>query len=850
MKTPRHRNAGIIGLLLGLFAGPVCLATSSVIYCDGRASGANDGSDWTNAFFCLQNALAVARPGDEVRVAQGTYKPDRHSEESQDGARVVASGKRTDSFVLPSGVTLRGGYAGCGAPDPDARDIDAYPSVLSGDLAGDDVPLAGHDWQSICDFVLDKSRTDNSRSVVTVTSAGNVAVLDGFTITGGHAGLETDAHTDGDYSTASADADGAGAFVVASSPQFIRCTFVLNTTRANEGDAAGGAGVLSASASPTFTECLFLENFVLAVGGTSLGGAIRTIRSNAVLTGCSFVSNAAIGLEGEHWGGAIANVASSPTVTDCVFRANGAIQSAGGAIYNRDRSNPTITDCVFEGNFADSGGAIYNLDSSSPKVTGCTFSSNRASTGRGGAIHNGGDCTSTILACSFVGNTAATEGGAIYSLGHPYFLNCVFSANAAGNGAAAFVDSTADVTFTNCTIRANLATCNGGVIYGRQSTTRITNSILWGNGPEEVYLVNGTAEITYSAVQGVWDGVGNIHSDPEFLDPAGVDDIPGTADDDLRLSVSSPCLDTGYNGAVLPSMIADIEGKTRIANNRVDMGAYEFSGPFYYYVDTATGDDLNDGWSPKRAFATIQRGIDVAREGYTVAVVPGVYREGIDFRGKAIVVAGLNGAPILETPNEYAVSFYSAEGPDSILRNFVITNSDVGIFIAGSRPIIRNVTIVGNTFGIAAYGGAKPTIVSCILWNNSDGDLFGCTTQFSCVQQGLEGQGNIRDNPLFADTNGGDYHLLSEKGRYVSTYGLWAFDDRTSPCIDAGDPEADVTAERMPHGGRINMGAYGGTPEASLSRWPLAGDINQDGSTDFRDLAILAEGWLDRLQTP
>ncbi|MEN6428636.1 MAG: right-handed parallel beta-helix repeat-containing protein [Phycisphaerales bacterium] len=822
MRTPRHRIAGIIGLLLGLFAGPACPAASSVVYCDVRALGANDGSDWTNAFLCLQSALAVARPGDEVRVAQGTYKPDRHLEEGPDGARVVASGERTDSFVLPSGVTLRGGYAGSGASDPDERDIDAYETILSGDLAANDVPPAGHDWQSICDFVLDKSRTDNSQSVVTVSSAGNTSVLDGFTITGGHAGSESGARADGDDSTASADTDGAGAFVVASSPRFVRCTFVLNTTRASEGDAAGGAGVLSARASPTFSECLFRENFALGVGGTSLGGAIRTLRSNATLTGCTFIGNAAVGLDGQYWGGALANTASSPIVKDCLF----------------------------EGNLADFGGAIYNSDFSSPKVTGCTFLGNEARTGRGGAIHNGVHCASTITGSSFVGNTAANEGGAIYGSGQPYFLNCLFSANAAANGAAAFIESSGDVTFTNCTIRANLAGRNGGAIYGLQSTTRVANCILWANVPEGVYLVNGTAEITHSDVQEAWAGEGNIQRDPQFFDPAGADGVQGTPDDDLRLSLGSPCLDTGRNEAVLASMTTDLDGKSRIANSRVDMGAYEFNGPFCYYVDVATGSDLNDGWTPKKAFATIQKGIDIAPEGYTVAVAPGVYREDIDFRGKAVTVAGMNGAPTLESPDEYAVSFYAAEGAGSVLQNFVVTKCDVGIFIAGSSPTIRNVTIAGNDFGIAAYGGAKPTIVNCILWDNPDGDLFGCTAQFSCIQQGLEGQGNINDDPLFADTTGGDYHLLSEKGRYVSAYGLWSFDDRTSPCIDAGDPAADVSAERMPHGGRINMGAFGGTPEASLSQWPLAGDINQDGSIDFRDLAILAEGWLDRLQTP
>jgi len=36
-----------------------------------------------------------------------------------------------------------------------------------------------------------------------------------------------------------------------------------------------------------------------------------------------------------------------------------------------------------------------------------------------------------------------------------------------------------------------------------------------------------------------------------------------------------------------------------------------------------------------------------------------------------------------------------------------------------------------------------------------------------------------------------------------------------SPCIDAGDPMSDYNFEPEPDGGRINMGAYGNTPEAT-----------------------------------
>jgi hypothetical protein len=63
----------------------------------------------------------------------------------------------------------------------------------------------------------------------------------------------------------------------------------------------------------------------------------------------------------------------------------------------------------------------------------------------------------------------------------------------------------------------------------------------------------------------------------------------------------------------------------------------------------------------------------------------------------------------------------------------------------------------------------------------------------------------------------GDYHLKSQAGRWDPNSGEWVIDDVTSPCIDAGDPNTPVSDEPEPNGGIVNMGAYGGTIEASLS---------------------------------
>ncbi|MBN1675367.1 MAG: right-handed parallel beta-helix repeat-containing protein [Kiritimatiellae bacterium] len=78
---------------------------------------------------------------------------------------------------------------------------------------------------------------------------------------------------------------------------------------------------------------------------------------------------------------------------------------------------------------------------------------------------------------------------------------------------------------------------------------------------------------------------------------------------------------------------------------------------------------------------------------------------------------------------------------------------------------------------------------------------------------------------VLGGTNGFDdnFHLVSETGSYTgmpfTAAGTNDFlpDAQTSVCIDAGDPSAAVGEEYAPDGVRVNLGAFGGTPDASLS---------------------------------
>jgi len=265
------------------------------------------------------------------------------------------------------------------------------------------------------------------------------------------------------------------------------------------------------------------------------------------------------------------------------------------------------------------------------------------------------------------------------------------------------------------------------------------------------------------------------------------------------------------------------------------------------YVDAVNGNDNNNGSTRQTAFATIRKGIDAAADGKVVLVFPGLYLEEINFLGKTITVQGVAispaGVPVLWNPGDFAVSFYYGEGPGSVLKNFIITDSFMGIFIADSSPTLSNLTIVGNKYGIEAYAHSEPDISNTILWDNTDGDLFGCRAWYSCVERG--GEGNITDDPLFVDPDNGDYHIRSERGRYWPEHDIWVLDKVTSPCVDAGDPDTDILDEPMPNGSKINIGAYGGTTEASLSPSEQSSPVSAKASNPYpADGAINVEGYI------
>ena len=71
--------------------------------------------------------------------------------------------------------------AGAGKVDPNIRDINKFETILSGDLASDDI-----DFTNLSELTDEPSRAENSYHVVTGQGIDASAVLDGFTITAGN----------------------------------------------------------------------------------------------------------------------------------------------------------------------------------------------------------------------------------------------------------------------------------------------------------------------------------------------------------------------------------------------------------------------------------------------------------------------------------------------------------------------------------------------------------------------------------------------------------------------------------------------------------------------------------------
>jgi predicted outer membrane repeat protein len=231
----------------------------------------------------------------------------------------------------------------------------------------------------------------------------------------------------------------------------------------------------------------------------------------------------------------------------------------GGGIYVNNVFTVSIANCVFDSNsVTDDGGGIYNYNAYMT-IENSSFFDNTAA-GNGGGISSG-DAHLTIENSSFFNNIATENGGGIYnSSTSPSITNSLFYDNSASSGGGIYNDIS-NPTIMNCTFARN-----GGGIYNGWSSPIITNSIVWGNSNHQIGNTWSYPSVTYSDIEGGYEGEGNIDADPLFENAQP----PGKPD--FHLKAGSPAIDAGTADGAPDT---DLDGNSRPNGQGYDMGAYE-----------------------------------------------------------------------------------------------------------------------------------------------------------------------------------------------------------------------------------------------------------------------------------
>ena len=274
-----------------------------IIFVDANATGIGDGSSWEDAYYYLQDAIFDAEFGDHIWVAEGIYKPDQ-----KEG---LAPGDPNFAFDLINGVSLYGGFPSGGDPNWNDRDPNAYETILSGDLNGDD----DNDIDP-SDLLTHPSRSDNSYHVITGSLTTTANVIDGFVINGGNA-------NSGFYP----DYYGGGLY---------RYNGTISNCKITHNSANCGGGLYNCDG--TISNCTIGYNLA-----TSYGGGL--LFCDGKLISCIVASNTTDGQGGGLY-------ISDADITGCTIADNYAADYGAGIC----GCDGLINSCIIWGNVAESHG--------------------------------------------------------------------------------------------------------------------------------------------------------------------------------------------------------------------------------------------------------------------------------------------------------------------------------------------------------------------------------------------------------------------------------------------------------------------------------------------------------------
>lgn len=438
---------------------PTFSNTGKVVFVSQNASGLNTGDSWADAFTDFSAALSAALDGDTLWVAAGTYYPDS------------AGGDVYSHFVLDKSLVILGGFAGTEVKASE-RNPDANPTILSGDLQGDDVPGD-----------LELNKTDNVFTILLINPvSGPTPKLDGLVFQGGFAD-----GNDADFSFRR----GGGVFSFGT-VQIENCLFQDNYARAD--------GAAAYFMSPSVNGSIIRKSAFNNNRAGEDGGACMIFEAGTAtvkLDSCHFEGNVA-----SRRGGALCLLKSSVDIESSLFTGNTCTRN-GGAIsaigQDADSLRLHIVNTVFNGNAGLSGGAIhflgnayFGLFDNRINLNNCTFIGNQSmdmgpgNNPRGGALELLFNQQSNlggifINGCLFSSNTSEGEGGAAYvRLGGQgtrlAVEQTIFVGNEALQGGSFYVSGESvgntETTFKACNFIDNMASEIGGALVteGKENT--------------------------------------------------------------------------------------------------------------------------------------------------------------------------------------------------------------------------------------------------------------------------------------------------------------------------------------------------------------------------------------------
>ncbi len=752
MHPRRHVNLFLIAALISALAlsatppRPAHAATILRITETGLTSG-TCGVDWTTGACSLQNALSQAVSGDEIWVAAGTYTPS-------------ASGDRTATFQLKTGVALYGGFAGTEALRSE-RDWAANVTTLSGDIG------------TLGDVV------DNSYHVVTGSGVDAAAVLDGFTITGGKA------------------------------------------NGGSSGQKIGG-GLTTDGGSPTLTNVTFSAN-----SATNGGGGMFNTEGSPTLTNVTFSGNSAT-----NGGGIYNSSTSSPTLTNVIFSGNSA-SSNGGGMYIPAPGSATLTNVIFSGNTATNGGGIYN-SASSVMLTHVTLSGNSAT--NGGGIYNGGFYGSPTLANSILWGNTASSGAQIYE-NSGYSVSATYSDIQGGWGGAGNLD--ADPLFVDAdgadnvagTADDNLRLHSGspavdagsnaavpaGVTTDLDGALRITNIVVdMGAYEYHPWYVNddgaaGNGCMSWSdACPDLQTALGRAAAGDEIWVAVGTYTPSVSGDRTATFQLQSGV--AVYGGFVgTEALRSERDWATNVTVLSGDIGTLGVVTDNSYHVVTGSGADATvmlDGFTITGGNADGSAPHDSGGGMTTSAGSPTLTN--VVFRNNAAVYGG---------------GMYIDSASNPTLTNVTFSGNSAaslggGMYTSDSNPTLTNVTLSGNS--ATSHGGGiynnsgSTTLANSILWGNSAGaggaqiyeeGASTVTADYSDIQGGWNGTGNIDADPLFVDADGADDVAGTADDNLRLRGRSSAIDAGNNAAVPAG-VTTDLDGAPRISNGVVDMGAY------------------------------------------